>query len=215
VLGHTVCTVNSLRHVNYVGIFVIHHLAFLCRKALEPKPKAVKYQRELHKTTAIQPQKQISYFNYHSATNIAAFPVLFFFAALFYTDVWSTVAVLLLYLAHHLPGQQTVWKGVLVFILGVATLFMRQTNVFWVAVYMGGREAVAAVHTLKPWPVKTPRFSTLGQLLKFYLWRYSVGDIHDPPLCVAYPDGMCPFPLRPLLSRQLDADPSKTGSYAG
>jgi alpha-1,2-glucosyltransferase len=133
----------------------------------------------------------MSYFNYHSATNIAAFPVLFFFAALFYTDVWSTVAVLLLYLVHRLPDQRPTWKGALVFVLGVATLFMRQTNVFWVAVYMGGQEAVAAVHTLRPWPVTTPQFNTLGQLVKFYLWRYSIGDIHDPPLGIAYPDGMC------------------------
>lgn len=76
-------------------------------------------------------------------------------------------------------------------VLGVATLFMRQTNVFWVVVYMGGLEVVHAVRSLKPpKPEEKPSFSTLPAQLGFYLGRWSVGDIEDPPLGVAWPDGM-------------------------
>ena len=68
---------------------------------------------------------------WHAAANIALFPVLFFFSALYYTDVLSTASVLLSH-AHflHQPSNHLT-----TFLLGLLSLSLRQTNIFWVAVY--------------------------------------------------------------------------------
>jgi hypothetical protein len=79
---------------------------------------------------------------------------------------------------------------------------MRQTNVFWVVVYMGGIEAFHAIRRLKPRRVMTPwRFFTLLEPIKFYWTRYAVGDVRDPRLKSAWPDGRF---LRLCLNRGLD-----------
>ena len=94
---------------------------------------------------------------------------------------------------------------VLAITLGLTALLMRQTNVFWVVIYMGGREAVDAVESLSepplqaywsagktaPGPPPTPRFASIGEMVGFYFWRWWAGDVHDPPLNLAWPDGMC------------------------
>jgi alpha-1,2-glucosyltransferase len=66
---------------------------------------------------------------------------------------------------------------------------MRQTNVVWVVVYMGGLEAVHAIRSLKPPAVERPEFSSLLDVARFYGWRYSLGDIYDAPLSLSSPDG--------------------------
>ncbi|KAJ4209885.1 glucosyltransferase [Fusarium falciforme] len=62
---------------------------------------------------------------------------------------------------------------------------------------MGGLEAVHAIKTLRPERVDQPSMSSLVEQVKYYLWRYSLGDIHDPPLNLLWPDGE---------SSSLDAD---------
>jgi alpha-1,2-glucosyltransferase len=134
-----------------------------------------------------------SFYALHMSLNVALFPALFFFSALFYTDVWSTVFVLFAYCNHLQRTTQLVTPSVpsdlLTVFLGIVTLFMRQTNVFWVVVYMGGLEVVHAVRSLKPEAVRTPQPTTLVNLVRFYSWRYSLGDVHDPPLHISWPDG--------------------------
>jgi alpha-1,2-glucosyltransferase len=108
-----------------------------------------------------------SSYSFHTGINIATMPVIFFFSALYYTDVFSTLVVLVAYRNHLLrlgteaPGAL---NGLWTVILGGAALFMRQTNVFWVVVYMGGCEAV---HALR-WPDRS---------------------VHDPPLNESGPVG--------------------------
>lgn len=138
----------------------------------------------------------LSIYAIHSALNIALFPVIFLFSSLYYTDVMSTLFVLLAYLNHLLRQPPYVSllivrlvQDLLVVVLGVAALFMRQTNVFWVVVYMGGLEAVGALKTLNQGSTTAPAFSTLAQEAQFYAGRYVKGDIHDPPLNLAWPDG--------------------------
>ncbi|KAL7627270.1 glucosyltransferase [Parahypoxylon ruwenzoriense] len=125
-----------------------------------------------------------------SGFNIALFPVLFFFSGLYYTDVISTFLVLHAY-ANHLSrvrqnGTSFV-NDVYTVLLGLLALSMRQTNIFWIVVYMGGLELVHGVKALRPDPVVVPMFATLPEQIGFYAWRYSLGDIHDPPLNLAYP----------------------------
>ncbi|CAB3379209.1 Hypothetical predicted protein [Cloeon dipterum] len=59
--------------------------------------------------------------------NLSTFPILYFFSFLYYTDVISTLSVLLMYCAflHN--------KIILSAMLGFVSLWMRQTNVIWVA----------------------------------------------------------------------------------
>lgn len=80
-------------------------------------------------------------------------------------------------------------SDLLTVVLGLASLGMRQTNVFWVVVFMGGLEAVHAVKTLRPQRVDQPVNKTLLEQVKYFAWRYSVGDVHDLPVHKAYPDG--------------------------
>lgn len=177
------CDANSLRVVNTVGLFVLAYLALLCRREIEAR---------IHQAHSPAQWKPFSEYALHTALNVALFPLLFFFSGLYYTDVISTAVVVGAFLNHlNRVGRDrsSIPSDLLTIALGVLALLMRQTNVFWVVVYMGGLEAVHAVKTLRPERVDQPFMTTLWEQLKFFAWRYSVGDIHDLPLSQAWPDG--------------------------
>ncbi|KAH7134263.1 DIE2/ALG10 family-domain-containing protein [Dactylonectria macrodidyma] len=179
-----VCDAQSLRASSAVALMVLAYLALQCRHEIEAR------LYEAHSSTKL---RIFSQYSLHTAVNIALFPVLFFFSGLYYTDVASTAAVLAAYL-HHLrrlgQDRSSLGSDVFAVILGIATLFFRQTNVFWVVVYMGGVEAVHAIKTIRPERVDQPVILTLAEQLKYYAWRYSLGDVHDPPLHMIWPDDM-------------------------
>ena len=83
----------------------------------------------------------------HTAFNIALFPPLFFFSALFYTDVMSTLVVLLSYsmFLKKTTVSGTVFEQFGAFLVGVVALLFRQTNIFWVAVFPVGISVVDAL----------------------------------------------------------------------
>lgn len=164
-----------------VGLVLLTYLALLCRNAIERLLSPGKHGRD------------ISRYAYHTALNIGFFPLLFFFSGLYYTDVLSTAAVLASFLNHlgRLSSRRTpLLSDAMTIILGLATLWMRQTNVFWVVVFMGGVEAVHTVKTLQPQKVDQPVMTTLWDQLKFFAWRYSIGDVHDVSIDKAYPEDM-------------------------
>lgn len=135
-----------------------------------------------------------SVYSIHTGINIALFPVLFFFSGLYYTDVISTFIVLVAYLDHlgrlrQDKGQRSLFKDLYTVLLGILALFMRQTNVFWVVVYMGGVEAVQALRELPVVNNKPARDTWLKQG-KFFVWKSSNGAVHDPPLQDAWPDDL-------------------------
>ena len=68
--------------------------------------------------------------------NVLIFPLLFFFSGLYYTDVVSARMVIKSYEAFLEK------KPLKVFFCGVIALWFRQTNVFWVAIFLGGLEVV-------------------------------------------------------------------------
>ncbi|KAI1815844.1 glycosyltransferase family 59 protein [Poronia punctata] len=177
-LLHLPCSVPNLRAFNVDIVACIAVVALICKAHLaQALGKANSARRvSLHDTAA--------------GISIATFPVLFFFSGLYYTDPASTLVVLLAY-ANHISRvgrkRPTFLNDVYSLVLGLAALVFRQTNIFWVVVYMGGVEAVHVIKTLAPKPVKTPNFSTATQRVTFYTWRYSLGDIHDPPLSLAQP----------------------------
>ncbi|UKZ79897.1 hypothetical protein TrVFT333_007660 [Trichoderma virens FT-333] len=112
---------------------------------------------------------------------------------LYYTDVVSTAVVLAAFLNHlHRVGRDhsSFLSDIVTVGLGLWTLTMRQTNVFWVVVFMGGLEAVHSVKSLRPQSVAQPFMTTLSEQLLFFIKRWSVGHVHDLPLHMAYPEDM-------------------------
>ena len=76
---------------------------------------------------------------FHTTVNIYLFPPLFFFYGLYYTDVLSVVSVLYAYRCY-LARQHT-----MVILAGLLSLLFRQTNIFWVSVFLGGLEVCRAI----------------------------------------------------------------------
>lgn len=82
--------------------------------------------------------------------NIMLFPLFFFFSALYYTDLLSALTVMLSYIFWGL-GQTTVTSSMVLFrvmhfLSGLLALASRQTNIFWVAIFLGGLQVVQTVH---------------------------------------------------------------------
>ncbi|KAF4959617.1 hypothetical protein FGADI_1540 [Fusarium gaditjirri] len=178
------CDVKSLRATNVIVLVILALLVLKCRREIEAR------LYETHTSTRLRITSQYAV---HTALNIALFPLLFFFSGLYYTDVASTAAVLVTYLNHLKRigrDRSSALNDLTTVFLGIVTLFFRQTNVFWVVVYMGGLEAVHAVKTLRPEQVDQPVILTLFRQIKYFAWRYSLGDIHDPPLHMMWPDDM-------------------------
>jgi len=177
------CTASSLRHTNLLATMAVALIAAQCRSLVQAQAA----------NRNVNPTPGATFYGLHTAFNIALFPVTFFFSGLYYTDVVSTLAVLVAY-KNHLArlGEETpgFLGGLWTVVLGVVALFMRQTNVFWVVVYLGATEAVHAIHAIKPAPVEPPK-GPLGfvEHVKFYAWRDSLGDLHDPKLNNSSPQG--------------------------
>jgi alpha-1,2-glucosyltransferase len=132
----------------------------------------------------------------HTALNIALFPPLFFFSGLFYTDVLSTCVVLKTYglFLQRKGGAENSGAGLVWgYVAGVAALTMRQTNIFWVAIFLGALEAVRSVKANKSptsAPGQTPK--TLQEQVVSSVKQWSRGDIHDIPLSEAGVHGKSP-----------------------
>jgi alpha-1,2-glucosyltransferase len=99
--------------------------------------------------------------SFHTVINIALFPLIFFFSALYYTDVCSLSFVLGAYQYHlrslrHGPaaGKMDMLK---VFAMGLCALSMRQTNIFWVAIFLAGLHAVHQVRREDQPSAEAPR----------------------------------------------------------
>lgn len=127
----------------------------------------------------------------HTAFNIALFPPLFFFSGLFYTDVLSTCVVLRMY---RLLLQQ---KGsILLYVAGILALMMRQTNIFWVALFMGGLEIVRTIKGINATLIEdSPEPQTWKGIITSKFNRYCRGEIHDIRLKDAEVYGMFPSTL--------------------
>ncbi|KAG9504535.1 glucosyltransferase [Fusarium musae] len=178
------CDVKSLRATNVAVLVILAILVLKCRREIEAR------LYEAYTSTRL---RNTSQYAVHTALNVALFPLLFFFSGLYYTDVASTAAVLVAYLNHLKRigrDRSSALNDLTTILFGIITLLFRQTNVFWVVVYMGGLEAVHAVKTLRPEQVDQPVILTFVEQIKYFAWRYSLGDIHDPPLHMMWPDDM-------------------------
>lgn len=129
----------------------------------------------------------------HTAMNIALFPPLFFFSGLFYTDVLSTCLVLRMYRLF-LQRKGSIW----LYSAGILALTMRQTNIFWVAVFMGGLEVVRTLKGIEAVPLqRMPEPQTWKEVAISAFQRYSRGEIHDISLKDAEIYGILSPPAHP------------------
>ncbi|KAI6351584.1 glucosyltransferase [Pyricularia grisea] len=176
-----VTVASLLRESNVYAVVAIAALALKCRRFIETR----------HATTIAKGPHLDSMYSIHTAINITLFPVIFFFSGLYYTDLWSTVTVLWAYENHlkRVTEQTTFRNDMTTVMLGIAALFMRQTNVFWVVVYFGGLEAVHAVKkgavSSSSKAVNAADIREFAPASKAYWNLYAAGNIHDPPLSVA------------------------------
>ena len=102
--------------------------------------------------------------------SIISFPLIFFFSGLYYTDVFSVFTVVLTQIfwsaGTSSEGRSKVLLQLLHFVAGLLSLATRQTNIFWVAVYLGGLQVIESV-------------------------KREVGaeKVHDPPVSESYFEG--------------------------
>ena len=106
----------------------------------------------------------------HTALNICLFPPLFFFYGLYYTDVLSAFSVLFAYHCHLRK------EYVKVIFVGLASLLFRQTNVFWVAVFLGGLELLRTLPRGRP-DVEFPRRASYHDVI---LGSWNHICVYDP-----------------------------------
>lgn len=133
----------------------------------------------------------------HTALNICLFPPLFFFSGLYYTDVASTLFVLL-HFKHffdmHTAGTPTISQAMSSVLLGIAALSFRQTNIFWVAVFPAALVAIGAVtDTREASRSKITRdYSVSGALRDVVIRGWEDGVLYEPQVGGAWIDGEDP-----------------------
>ena len=101
--------------------------------------------------------------------SVAMFPLFFFFSGLYYTDLLSALTVVVTYVfwsASQRSGDSRALYQALHLVSGLAALATRQTNVFWVAVYLGGLQVVKTVKR-----------------------EAGITRVHDPPMSEAFFEG--------------------------
>ncbi|KAL2355559.1 alpha-1,2 glucosyltransferase-like protein alg10 [Cryomyces antarcticus] len=131
---------------------------------------------------------QATLYQGHTALNVALFPPLFFFSALYYTDVASTLLVLLSYYhfikSYHDGGPGLV-SNVLTVLYGTTSLLFRQTNIFWVALFPAGLAVIGALKdmTMKQRELGGVKSNALSEVLRTS-WEDSV--VYDIPVRNAY-----------------------------
>ena len=148
------CNVSSLRMLNAQALCLVFISSYGVLRTLRLRGNPYKRLHEGKDVAEQIPPVEDSTFvvDVHSAFNIALFPPLFFFSALYYTDVLSTLTVLLAYIAYlskPKTGGGVVPNASAIF-YGVIALLFRQTNIFWVAVFPAGLAVVDALKTDTP-----------------------------------------------------------------
>ena len=130
-------TVTWLRHLNYhIGVFCLPYLLGQTLPLLADKLD------KKHAFASFKLKKKRGWPNIavgHTVLNICLFPPLFFFYALYYTDISSTLSVLCVFYCY-LQGHR---KSLVV--AGLVSLWFRQTNIFWIAIFMGGLDLVRSL----------------------------------------------------------------------
>ncbi|PGH12874.1 hypothetical protein AJ79_03974 [Helicocarpus griseus UAMH5409] len=130
--------------------------------------------------------------------NICLFPPLFFFSGLYYTDLAALLMVLKVYYCDlsrdcernaHLSRSDKAksrnskvtplsWGDFSFLIFGLLALLFRQTNIFWVAIFLGELRVVRTLHG------RTASCQSTG-VLKIARGSWELQQLYDPPVSEA------------------------------
>ncbi|OKO96420.1 Dol-P-Glc:Glc(2)Man(9)GlcNAc(2)-PP-Dol alpha-1,2-glucosyltransferase [Penicillium subrubescens] len=124
----------------------------------------------------------------HTVLNICLFPPLFFFSGLYYTDILALLAVVEAYNwdLKRASGDGYIFFSTLGFLVfGLAALVCRQTNIFWVSVFLGGLQIVRKIQK----SAKVCESSDFTAIVKGGLQN----EIYDPLVSEASLQGMSEF----------------------
>ena len=85
-------------------------------------------------------------------------------------------------------------RGVWLYLAGLLTLTMRQTNIFWAAVFMGSLEVVRSLQTIRSVPGENEKNRSCWQgEVSATFHQYTRGEVHDVPLKDAEIYGMLSY----------------------
>ncbi|KAL8710609.1 MAG: hypothetical protein Q9220_004833 [cf. Caloplaca sp. 1 TL-2023] len=190
----------SLRWLRLIGLFDYISVANLRRTnlgaaALLPfflrdllRKSADKHDSRTLSSSAFYKLWSEAEFN-HAVLNMCLFPPLFFFYALYYTDVCSVLSVLIT--AYCFARR---WKWSMV-VAGFVSLLFRQTNIFWVAVYLGGQDVVQRLLRTPDMPSwRDPTYTDT------IAWSWHHQCLYDPTIRDAYLEDYLKFALSLLIA---------------
>lgn len=110
----------------------------------------------------------------HTVLNICLFPPLFFFSGLYYTDVLALLAVVEAYNWDLKRGARSRFASPGFLVFGLGALAFRQTNIFWVAVFLGGLQVLRTLRMSS----KTCESSGIGVV---DVWKRGLqNELYDP-----------------------------------
>jgi alpha-1,2-glucosyltransferase len=168
------CTVVELRTVSCLALIALFFACHGCKGLI------MAGKNDEHEATI-----KVNWDAIHTAFNICLFPPLFFFSGLYYTDVVSTCIVIGAYYRFLNGGgnsSTSIFTRPSICVWGILALLMRQTNIFWVAVFFGGLETVRTFKTGSHGLVwKGGASEPIHRLLES-IKLFSHGELHDPPL---------------------------------
>lgn len=131
------------------------------------------------KAAKLKPRWFMDHLN-HTAFNICLFPPLFFFYCLYYTDVVSALLVLMTYHFHLLQARKSVM------VAGLMSLLLRQTNIFWIAIFLGGLQTVQTLKKVRS-DAEISKNDTFFQVVTGSLQH---GCLYDPLVSEARAEGI-------------------------
>lgn len=170
---------SALRHTNFIGGVL---LALLVRSLLGLNIEVYNGKCEEKHESNVRCKRCPSWSGWeliHTTINVYLFPPLFFFYGLYYTDVLSALSVLLAYQCY-LVKQPT---GVI--FAGLLSLLFRQTNIFWVSVFLGGLELCRTIPKGRP-EIEFPRQPTFYDVVQGS-WQHA--SAYDPLISQACFEG--------------------------
>ncbi|KAH0562710.1 hypothetical protein GP486_002626 [Trichoglossum hirsutum] len=190
------CETLTLRLQNCIAVVIVIPLVAGRLHRLLQTEANTKGTGKSTKNRSSEGSNQAFNFTIHTALNIALFPPLFFFSALYYTEPWSIFWVLLAHPVLRSSKSSVKAKGSLGrFLLansflvaqGVIALLFRQTNISWIVVFYGGLEAV---QSLESTAIDQTAFKARDLTIQGVAIRsWESGHVYDPPVHDAYFQG--------------------------
>ena len=181
------CDILTLRALNIFGLFGIFFTAFGFHLRRKRQNKTIRKQ-------VLTEDEDIGFleraYDTHTSLNIALFPPLFFFSVLYYTDVLSTLYVMMSYDLYLRSSnlEHVGWRASIEMIVsGLLALSCRQTNIFWVAIFPAGLGAIQVLKTAAGQRSRRDdKHRAPATLIECAGAAWSAGYVHDSPVLGAH-----------------------------